>query len=311
MFDTYVTIVGNVLTAPEWRRTTQSGTLVANFKVASTARRLDRDSGRWVDGNSLRVRVNCWRRLAEGVAASVAVGDPVIVAGRLYTRDWTDEAGTHRTLYELEAVAVGHDLSRGRARFLRNQPRAATSSVEDAEAEQRVHGEATEPVPDAHAPATFDHRPFDDDFPPPEFGAARVGLTGRIERAGEPHPFDARPDVAGGLDGAGGAHGGLGRAESRPGGGDGRFDGVVPDGDAWPTGPDEGQHDELAADDGDEPVEVGDDELAEVDPPEADRAGGDEPGDPGPGDGSAGGAGTGGVGPAPGRRGRRRTPVPA
>ncbi|MEU1841938.1 hypothetical protein ABZ489_32800, partial [Micromonospora chersina] len=56
MFDTYVTIVGNVLTAPEWRRTTQSNTLVANFKVASTARRLDRDSGRWVDGNSLRVR---------------------------------------------------------------------------------------------------------------------------------------------------------------------------------------------------------------------------------------------------------------
>jgi site-specific DNA recombinase len=56
MFDTYVTVVGNVLTAPEWRRTTQSGTLVANFKVASTARRLDRDSGRWVDGNSLRVQ---------------------------------------------------------------------------------------------------------------------------------------------------------------------------------------------------------------------------------------------------------------
>ncbi|GAB3943952.1 hypothetical protein GCM10027614_33360 [Micromonospora vulcania] len=52
MFDTYVTIVGNVLTTPEWRRTSQSSTLVANFKVASTARRLDRDSGRWVDGNS-------------------------------------------------------------------------------------------------------------------------------------------------------------------------------------------------------------------------------------------------------------------
>lgn len=113
MFDTYVTIVGNILTAPEWRRTTQSNTLVANFKVASTARRLDRDSGRWVDGNSLRVRVNCWRKLAEGVAASVMVGDPVVVCGRLYTRDWTDDAGNHRTLYELEAVAVGHDLSRG------------------------------------------------------------------------------------------------------------------------------------------------------------------------------------------------------
>ncbi|MFI7605638.1 single-stranded DNA-binding protein [Micromonospora sp. NPDC049366] len=164
MFDTYVTIVGNVLTAPEWRRTTQSNTLVANFKVASTARRLDRDSGRWVDGNSLRVRVNCWRKLAEGVAASVMVGDPVVVCGRLYTRDWTDDAGNHRTLYELEAVAVGHDLSRGRGRFLRNRPSATTSAVEDAEAESRVHGEPTEPVPDEQAPALPDNRPPDDDF---------------------------------------------------------------------------------------------------------------------------------------------------
>ncbi|GGS04446.1 hypothetical protein GCM10010169_56510 [Micromonospora fulviviridis] len=199
MFDTYVTIVGNVLTAPEWRRTTQSNTLVANFKVASTARRLDRDSGRWVDGNSLRVRVNCWRKLAEGVAASVTVGDPVVVAGRLYTRDWTDDAGNHRTLYELEAVAVGHDLSRGRARFLRNRPGMTTSTVEDAEAERRVHGEATEPVSDEQAPTSFDDRPFDDEFPPTEFDAPRVVLsTGADPTAGDldelVDPFDDRPD---------------------------------------------------------------------------------------------------------------------
>ncbi|MEV4660161.1 single-stranded DNA-binding protein [Micromonospora sp. NPDC049301] len=175
MFDTYVTIVGNVLTTPEWRRTTQSGTLVANFKVASTARRLDRDSGRWVDGNSLRVRVNCWRKLAEGVAASVMVGDPVVVCGRLYTRDWTDDAGNHRTLYELEAVAVGHDLSRGRARFLRNRPSMTTSTVEDAEAESRVHGEPTEPVPGGQTPVLPDDRPLDDDFELPDFGVPRTG----------------------------------------------------------------------------------------------------------------------------------------
>ncbi|KAB1915121.1 single-stranded DNA-binding protein [Micromonospora sp. AMSO31t] len=199
MFDTYVTIVGNVLTAPEWRRTTQSNTLVANFKVASTARRLDRESGRWVDGNSLRVRVNCWRKLAEGVAASVAVGDPVVVAGRLYTRDWTDDAGNHRTLYELEAVAVGHDLARGRARFLRNRPSMTTSTVEDAEAESRVHGEATEPVPVGQAPASLDDQPFDDEFPPPEFPVSRVGLSGGADAtAGDldelADPFDERPD---------------------------------------------------------------------------------------------------------------------
>lgn len=163
MFDTYVTIVGNVLTAPEWRRTSQSGTLVANFKVASTSRRLDRESGRWVDGNSLRVRVNCWRKLAEGVAASVMVGDPVVVVGRLYTRDWIDDAGNHRTLYELEAAAVGHDLSRGRGRFLRNRPTATTSTVEDAEADRRVQGEIADPLPADQIPVRPDDRPFDDD----------------------------------------------------------------------------------------------------------------------------------------------------
>ncbi|MFG3557785.1 single-stranded DNA-binding protein [Micromonospora sp. NPDC047557] len=179
MFDTYVTIVGNILTAPEWRRTTQSNTLVANFKVASTARRLDRESGRWVDGNSLRVRVNCWRKLAEGVAASVMVGDPVVVCGRLYTRDWTDDAGNHRTLYELEAVAVGHDLSRGRARFLRNRPTMTTSTVEDAAIESRVHGEPTEPVPDEQAPVLRDDRPLDDDFELPEYGSLRTSPLGQ------------------------------------------------------------------------------------------------------------------------------------
>ncbi|MEV6695410.1 single-stranded DNA-binding protein [Micromonospora sp. NPDC051196] len=195
MFDTYVTIVGNVLTAPEWRRTTQSNTLVANFKVASTARRLDRDSGRWVDGNSLRVRVNCWRKLAEGVASSVMVGDPVVVCGRLYTRDWTDEAGNHRTLYELEAVAVGHDLSRGRGRFMRNRPSLSTSAVSDAEAEQRVHGELTEPVPDDEAPAHLDHRPVDEDFEVPGFVGPRAGLpdAGDYRQGGVPEDDELLP----------------------------------------------------------------------------------------------------------------------
>ncbi|WP_329013748.1 single-stranded DNA-binding protein [Micromonospora rifamycinica] len=195
MFDTYVTIVGNVLTAPEWRRTAQSNTLVANFKVASTARRLNRDSGRWVDGNSLRVRVNCWRRLAEGVAASIMVGDPVVVAGRLYTRDWTDDAGNHRVLYELEAVAVGHDLSRGRSRFLRNRPSMATSTVEDDETARRVQGEPTEPVPPGQAPAGPDDRPLDDDFGLSGFGFPRAGHdlpgTGYAPTA---DPLDDEPD---------------------------------------------------------------------------------------------------------------------
>src|SRR5204862_2613941 len=145
MFDTNVTVVGTALNTPEWRRTT-SGALVAHFKVASHSRRYDKDSGRWVDGDSLRVRVTCWRRLAEGVAASVLVGDPVIVTGRMYTRDWIAEDGQARVSYEVEAEAVGHDLARGQGTFTRSRAATATSAVEDAEADGRIAGEPAERV---------------------------------------------------------------------------------------------------------------------------------------------------------------------
>jgi single-strand DNA-binding protein len=146
MYDTLVTIVGNALTMPEWRRLERTGALVTHFKVASSSRRFDRENKRWVDGDSLRVRVNCWRRLAEGVAASVKVGDPVIVTGRMYTRDWTTPDGQRRVMYELDAAAVGHDLARGRGVFERNRPSLTTSVVEDAETEGRVGGELSESV---------------------------------------------------------------------------------------------------------------------------------------------------------------------
>jgi len=182
MFDTYLTLIGNVMTAPEWRRTTSTNALVANFKVASTSRRFDRDTGKWIDGHSLRVRVNCWRRLAEGVAASLMVGDPVVIVGRLYTRDWTDDQQQRRSMYELEAVAVGHDLSRGRSRFIRTRSTAATSMVDGVDADARVHGELTELVRPEDAPAGYgDGFPEDDDFEAlPAVGALAYDPMGAV-----------------------------------------------------------------------------------------------------------------------------------
>lgn len=167
MYDTFVTIVGNVLHEPEWRKTTNTGTLVTTFKIASTSRRLNRETGQWVDGNSLRVRVNCWRALASNVKASVTRGDPLIVTGRLFTRDWEDENGVKRIQYELDAAAIGHDLSRGRAVFERVKANTSTSAVEDPQAPHRVGGEPTDPVPAAEAPSQFDDRSFDAIFDQP------------------------------------------------------------------------------------------------------------------------------------------------
>ncbi|WP_433828783.1 single-stranded DNA-binding protein [Actinoplanes sp. CA-015351] len=165
MNETNIVIVGNVLTAPEWRRTTNSQQLVANFRVASTVRRYDRDAARWVDGNTMRLRVTAWRKLAEGVASSVHVGDPVIVYGRIFTRDWVDEEKKNRVSYEMEAFAVGHDLSRGRGKFYRNKPAASLAMVEDSEADAQVLGEHSVTLDGSEAPVTYGEG-IPDEVPP-------------------------------------------------------------------------------------------------------------------------------------------------
>jgi single-strand DNA-binding protein len=146
VFETPVTIVGNVINEPQIRRIMNDQTTVTNFKVATTARRFDRLTNGWVDGVHLRVRVNCWRRLADNVSQCVKQGDPVVVTGRLHSRDWIGEDQVHRVSYELDAVAVGHDLARGVGQFSRVRAQTAVSTIEDAESEARVHGELTEPV---------------------------------------------------------------------------------------------------------------------------------------------------------------------
>jgi single-strand DNA-binding protein len=93
------------------RRVGPDGTLVLNFRVACNERRFDSASESWVDGESLYLSASCWRRLAEN-AASLVKGDPVIVRGKLRTREWTTEQGERRSVVELEATAIGPDLAR-------------------------------------------------------------------------------------------------------------------------------------------------------------------------------------------------------
>ena len=113
--DIDVTVVGNVVSDVR-HLLTQSGVPVASFRLASTSRRFDREQGRWVDGDVTFFTVNCWRGLADNVAASMGKGDPVMVIGRLRTRDW--ERGDKRGMsVEIEAASVGHDLCRGVSTF--------------------------------------------------------------------------------------------------------------------------------------------------------------------------------------------------
>jgi len=110
MFETNVTVIGRVVTPPT-RHRFANGDQKTTFRLMAVERRYNRETGEWGDGDRLFVGVNCWRRLADGVVTSVVKGDNVVVAGRLYVRQYQTDSGDRRDSYELDARAVGPDLS--------------------------------------------------------------------------------------------------------------------------------------------------------------------------------------------------------
>lgn len=128
MYEAYTALIGNVVTHPV-RRTLASGEQMVTFRMASNARRLDRDRGEWVDGGSLFVTINCWRRLVDGVDASLRLGDPIIAYGQLRSNEYHTKDGVARHDLELRASALGPDLGRCTAmvqRRNRNSPQVAS-----------------------------------------------------------------------------------------------------------------------------------------------------------------------------------------
>jgi len=123
-----MTLVGNVVDDPTVR-TTGGGHKVANFRLASTPRRYDRESGQWVNMPTFFVTVSAWRALAENVEASIRKGQPIIVTGRYQTRTFQVNE-TIRVAHELEASAIGHDLNRGTASFSKRMRATSTNEVE-------------------------------------------------------------------------------------------------------------------------------------------------------------------------------------
>lgn len=117
--DTPITIVGNVVADPELRFT-PSGAAVANFRVASTPRVFNRDTGQYEDGEALFLTCNVWRQAAENVAESLTKGMRVIVNGRLKQRSYQTKEGENRTVFEVEVDEVGPSLKFASAQVNRN-----------------------------------------------------------------------------------------------------------------------------------------------------------------------------------------------
>lgn len=112
-----LTVSGLVATTPR-HLITADGLPITSFRLASSNRRFDRTSGKWVDGETNWYTITSFRQLAINCAGSVNKGDRILVQGVLRVRDW-DNGERAGTSVELEAEAIGHDLTWGSSNFTR------------------------------------------------------------------------------------------------------------------------------------------------------------------------------------------------
>lgn len=94
-----ITIVGRVGRDAELK-STQSGTAVATFTVA-TSERFSKDGQR--QEITTWHRVTCWRKLAEVAGEYVMKGTIVYIRGLMKYREYEDKDGTKRTVAEIVA----------------------------------------------------------------------------------------------------------------------------------------------------------------------------------------------------------------
>jgi len=118
--ETVITIIGNLVDEPELRFT-PSGAAVANFRIASTPRTFDKQSGEWRDGDTLFLGCSVWRQAAENVAESLTKGMRVIIQGRLKQRQYETKEGEKRTVYEIDVDEVGPSLRSATAKVTKAQ----------------------------------------------------------------------------------------------------------------------------------------------------------------------------------------------
>jgi single-strand DNA-binding protein len=116
-----VILIGNLGRDPEIRYTT-SGQAVANFTVATTEVRTNKDGKR--DEFTEWHRIVAWGRLAEICGEYLSKGKTVYVEGTLRTRSWEDKEGKKR--WTTEVVAQNMQMLGGPS----GEKSASTSDVE-------------------------------------------------------------------------------------------------------------------------------------------------------------------------------------
>jgi single-strand DNA-binding protein len=95
-----VTLLGNAGKDPEVRAA-PSGSIIANFSIATTDRYKDKASGEWKESTDW-TNVASFGKLAEIVRDYVHKGSPLYVEGKLRTRSWEKDG---QKQYRTEVIA--------------------------------------------------------------------------------------------------------------------------------------------------------------------------------------------------------------
>ena len=124
MNETTVTVVGTVCSEVRYGQASDA-TPIARFQIRNTPRRFDRRTNTWSDGDPSYFSAVCWRSLADHVASSMGVGDPVVATGRLRINRW--RRGEENVITaEIDVQAIGHDLRWGTTVYRKATPPGGT-----------------------------------------------------------------------------------------------------------------------------------------------------------------------------------------
>jgi single-strand DNA-binding protein len=181
MNETTVTVVGTVCSDIRYGQSAD-GNPIARFQIRNTPRRYDKRTGTWTDGDPNYFSATCWRTLADHVASSMGVGDPVVAAGRLRISRWR-RGEENVVTAELDVQAIGHDLRWGTTVY-RQAARPGTSRIPGP---ARRREEAAAALAAAATPAELE---------PAGAGAAATAAAGAMAAVGA--ATNARPEFRAG-----------------------------------------------------------------------------------------------------------------
>jgi single-strand DNA-binding protein len=99
-----VQLIGRLVADPELRYT-QKGAPVCDFRIASTRRYKNRETGEQQE-ETLFINVVAWRRQAELANDFLKKGSAVLIEGRIRSRQWESAQGEKRSTIEIVARRI-------------------------------------------------------------------------------------------------------------------------------------------------------------------------------------------------------------